>query len=76
MYLITLNYFQLKGARIIQAMVAPPKFTSISAALNYLKELFPLEAYRYRVPPIIWKDQLYAIVENRTLVDRTLVCFV
>jgi hypothetical protein len=59
----------------VQAMPAPPKFTDPAEALQYLKNLFPLQAFRYRSPPIIWKNQLYALIDNRTLVDRTLVRF-
>lgn len=57
-------------------MTEPPKFTDTNEALRYLKGLFPSEAFRYRTPPIIWKNQLYALIENRTLVDRNLVSII
>jgi len=45
-----------------------------SCALAYLKNLFPVEKFEGRLPPIILQHQLYAIVSNRTLVDQQLVC--
>ncbi|KAI0242430.1 Serine/threonine-protein kinase 19 [Lamellibrachia satsuma] len=42
------------------------------AALLYLKNLFPLEKFEGRLPPIITKHQLYSIIRNRTLVDKEL----
>jgi hypothetical protein len=44
-------------------------------ALLYLKNLFPMEKFEGRLPPIILKHQIYGIIKNRTLVDKDVVCF-
>ena len=45
--------------------------------LLYLRTLFPVGAFdvtpHHRLPPIILKHQLYALIPDRTLVDRQLV---
>ncbi|XP_013415910.1 serine/threonine-protein kinase 19 [Lingula anatina] len=42
------------------------------ATLLYLKNLFPVEKFEGRLPPIILKHQLYSILKNRTVVDKQL----
>lgn len=44
-----------------------------SCALAYLKNLFPVEKFEGRLPPVILQHQLYAIVTNRTVVDQQLM---
>ena len=51
--------------------VALPSDTE--AALLYLKNLFPLDKFEGRLPPIIVRNQLYSIVKNRTIADKELV---
>jgi serine/threonine-protein kinase 19 len=45
----------------------------VRTALWFLKGLFPVEKFDCRLPPIILKHQLYAIVSDRTLADKQLV---
>jgi serine/threonine-protein kinase 19 len=49
-------------------------------SLLYLRSLFPVGAFdtspHHRLPPIVLKHQLYALLTDRTLVDRQLVGFV
>ena len=45
------------------------------AALLYMKNLFPMEKFDDRIPPIVMKHQLYSIVKNRTIVDKQVVRF-
>ncbi|XP_076336658.1 winged helix repair factor 1-like [Tachypleus tridentatus] len=40
------------------------------ASLFYLKSVFPVESFEGRLPPIIFKHQIYSIVKNKTLVDK------
>lgn len=52
----------------------PDQISTTWDALMYLKNIFPTHGvYRHHIPPIMWKSQLYALIENRTDVDRTLV---
>ncbi|XP_067673643.1 inactive serine/threonine-protein kinase 19-like [Haliotis asinina] len=44
--------------------------TDTEASLIYLKNLFPGDKFDDRLPPIIFKHQLYSIVKNRTTVDK------
>lgn len=46
------------------------------AALLYLKNLFPMEKFEGRLPPIILKHQIYGIIKNRTLVDKEVVSMI
>jgi serine/threonine-protein kinase 19 len=41
-----------------------------NSTLLYLKRLFPVEAFERRLPPVILQHQLYAILHNRTIVDK------
>ncbi|KAK7111982.1 inactive serine/threonine-protein kinase 19-like [Littorina saxatilis] len=41
-------------------------------ALLFLRGLFPVEKFEYRLPPIVLKHQLYSVMKNRTLVDKQL----
>ncbi|KAJ8318464.1 hypothetical protein KUTeg_003555 [Tegillarca granosa] len=42
------------------------------AFLLYLRNLFPLEKFEHRLPPIMLKHQLYSLINNRTMVDKQL----
>ncbi|XP_064622255.1 inactive serine/threonine-protein kinase 19-like [Lineus longissimus] len=42
------------------------------ATMLYLKDLFPVEKFQSRLPPIIVKHQLYSMITNRTLADKQL----
>lgn len=46
-------------------------------SLLYLRTLFPVGAFdtspHHHLPPVVLKHQLYALLPDRTLVDRQLV---
>lgn len=46
---------------------------TVEDGLNHLKNMFPRELFKNSLPPIFWKHQLYALINNRTLIDQTLV---
>lgn len=49
----------------------------VSEALARLKALFPVKDFLNQLPPILWKQQIYAccLQLSRTEVDRKLVSF-
>ncbi|KAL3875650.1 hypothetical protein ACJMK2_033605 [Sinanodonta woodiana] len=40
------------------------------ATVLYLRSLFPLEKFEHRLPPVIFKHQLYSFIDSRTIVDK------
>jgi len=45
---------------------------NLEDALNFLKQIFPYELFQNKLPCIIWKHQLYALISDRTNVDKDL----
>lgn len=46
---------------------------SLEDALNFIKQMFPYHLFQKHLPAIIWKHQLYALISDRTSVDKELV---
>lgn len=44
--------------------------TDTKTALLFLKNMFPVEKFEGRLPPMMVRHQLYSIVKNRTVVDK------
>lgn len=44
--------------------------TDAMSAIEYIRKLFPKDGLGNRFPPIVFKHQLYALLENRTNVDQ------
>ena len=47
--------------------------TDTEMYLIYFKNLFPLDKFEHRLPPMVLKHQLYSLNKNRTVVDKELV---
>lgn len=48
---------------------AVPEFSSVSEALQFFRNLFPSSKFGGRLPPVILKHQLYAVIRDRAIVD-------
>lgn len=46
--------------------------TDTEMYLIYFKNLFPLDKFEHRLPPMVLKHQLYSLNKNRTVVDKEL----
>lgn len=46
--------------------------TDTEVYLLYFKNLFPLDKFEHRLPPMVLKHQLYSLNKNRTVVDKEL----
>ena len=57
----------------------PAPLSETEDAFLFLRTLYPVGAFdtspHHRLPPIVLKHQLYALLPDRTMVDRQLVCF-
>eukprot|EP00051_Salpingoeca_urceolata_P035435 m.29635 g.29635 ORF g.29635 m.29635 type:complete len:348 (+) comp9207_c0_seq1:131-1174(+) len=42
------------------------------AAFLHLRDVFPVDKFEYRLPPMVLKHQLYTVVPDRTVADREL----
>lgn len=46
---------------------------SVEDGLEFVKQIFPYHLFQNEIPAIIWKHQIYALIDDRTNVDKTLV---